>query len=110
MEHLVPVVEGGGSTPDNLALACFSCNRRKWDRRTAVDPQTGEVQRLFDPRIDGWNDHFAWSTDSLEIVGATSIGRATVNALEFNRERAKQIRAADLEAGRHPPKGDRRLK
>ena len=37
MEHLVPIVAGGESVADNLALACFSCNRRKWDRRSGVD-------------------------------------------------------------------------
>lgn len=110
MEHLVPIIEGGESNPGNLALACFSCNRRKWDRRTGIDPETGEEQRLFNPRTDNWNDHFAWSADALEIVGQTPIGRATVNTLEFNRDRAKQIRSADVEAGRHPPKSDRWLK
>ena len=109
MEHLVPVSEGGENTLDNLALACFACNRRKWDRRTAVDPETGETHRLFQPRRDEWNDHFTWSADGLEIVGLTPIGRATVNVLNLNRERTKQIRAADLEVGRHPPPGDRRL-
>ncbi len=58
---------------------------------------------------ENWNDHFIWSADGLEIMGQTSIGRATVNTLEFNRERARQIRAADVEAGRHPPKGDPQL-
>ena len=109
MEHLVPMAAGGESALDNLALACFACNRRKWDRRTGIDPETGEEHRLFNPRTDNWNDNFIWSADGLEIIGKTAIGRATVNTLEFNRERARQIRAADVEAGRHPPKGDRQL-
>jgi 5-methylcytosine-specific restriction endonuclease McrA len=29
MEHLVPIAAGGETALDNLALACFSCNRRK---------------------------------------------------------------------------------
>lgn len=36
-------------------------------------------------------------------MGLTSIGRATVEALELNRDRAIRIRAADLAVGRHPP-------
>jgi hypothetical protein len=64
---------------------------------------------LFNPRIDQWNDHFAWSADGLEIVGLTSAGRATVRMLDLNRERLKRIRAADLEIGRHPPEMDGRL-
>jgi hypothetical protein len=64
---------------------------------------------LFDPRADPWNDHFAWAVNGLEIVGLSPVGRATVEALELNRERLKQIRAADLVVGRHPPSGDHRL-
>ena len=109
MEHLTPLAEGGESTADNLALACFACNRRKWDQRTGVEPETGETHPLFQPRTDKWNDHFTWSADGLEIIGLTPIGRATVNALDLNRERAQQIRAADIEVGRHPPASDRRL-
>ncbi len=109
IEHLIPISQGGEDTLDNLALACFACNRRKWDRRSGMDPETGETQRLFNPRIDDWGDHFVWSRDGLEIVGLTPIGRATVEALELNRPRAIRIRAADLEAGRHPPEGDSRL-
>lgn len=108
MEHLVPVAAGGAGTAENLALACFSCNRRKWDRRTGIDPAAGIEQRLFDPRRDRWNDHFIWSADGLEIVGVTAIGRATVNALGLNRDRLRRIRAADLELGRHPPETDGR--
>lgn len=110
MEHLVPIAAGGETALDNLALACFSCNRRKWDRQSGADPLAGGDHRLFNPRSDAWNDHFAWSVDGLEILAATAIGRATVNALELNRERLKKIRAADAALGRHPPTGDRRLR
>lgn len=108
MEHLVPIVAGGASEPDNLALACFSCNRRKWDRRAGVDPEAGGQHRLFDPRADRWNEHFSWSADALEIIGTTPVGRATVVLLDLNRDRLKQIRAADRDLGRHPPPGDLR--
>ncbi|MEP7120376.1 MAG: HNH endonuclease signature motif containing protein [Byssovorax sp.] len=109
MEHLVPIAAGGASTVENLALACFACNRHKWDRRTGTDPEVGVESRLFDPRADRWNDHFAWSADGLELVGVTPVGRATVNMLALNRDRLKQIRAGDLEVGRHPPETDSRL-
>lgn len=110
MEHLLPLAAGGETVADNLALACFSCNRRKWDRLRGVDPEVGGEHRLFNPRTDRWNDHFAWSADGLEIVGSTAMGRATVRALEVNRERLKNIRAADAALGRHPPPADRRLR
>jgi hypothetical protein len=109
LEHLVPLVAGGASTVDNLALACFACNRRKWDRRLGQDPQTGEASRLYHPRNDAWNDHFAWSSKGIEVLGITPVGRATVATLELNRERALRIREADAVLGRHPPAEDRRL-
>ena len=109
VEHLVPLVAGGGGTPENLALACFACNRRKWDRCHGTDPETKLTARLYDPRKDVWNDHFTWSSTGVEIIGVTDIGRATVAALEMNRERALRIREADVLLGRHPPETDRRL-
>lgn len=50
--------------------------------------------------------HFIWSGNGLRIIGLTPTGRATVAALVFNRERIINIRAADIEIGRHPPSGD----
>jgi hypothetical protein len=107
LEHLVPLAAGGESAPENLALACFACNRRKWDRQTGRDPETGEASRLYNPRTDVWNDHFMWSKSKVEVVGITPVGRATVASLEMNRERAVRIREADIALGRHPPEQDR---
>jgi hypothetical protein len=109
MDHVVPIAHGGETSAENLALACFGCNRRRWDRRAGIDTEQGGAHPLFNPREHRWNEHFAWSADALTIVAATSIGRATLGALDFNRERVQQIRAADAVAGRHPPAGDRRL-
>jgi hypothetical protein len=109
VEHIIPVAAAGETKAENLALCCFSCNRRKWDRQSGVDPVEGSERRLFHPRLDEWNQHFAWSRDGLSILGQTSVGRATVAALDLNRERLRQIRAADAEVGRHPPAGDRRV-
>jgi hypothetical protein len=58
---------------------------------------------LFHPRQHLWREHFIWSTDRLHVIGLTPIGRATVEALELNRERAIRIRTADVAVGRHPP-------
>jgi len=106
VDHLVPLAQGGSDTPDNLALACFHCNRRKSARLTALDPDSGERVPLFNPRREDWSEHFVWSSDGLFIIGLTPIGRATVEALALNRERVINIRAADCMVGRHPPPGD----
>jgi len=106
VDHVIPLARGGTDTSDNLAWACFHCNRRKSDRLTAVDPISGEEVPLFNPRRDRWDEHFIWSADGLSIIGLTPTGRATVVALALNRAWAIDIRAADLAVGRHPPPGD----
>jgi 5-methylcytosine-specific restriction endonuclease McrA len=78
VDHVIPLARGGSDDPNNLALACFHCNRRKADRLTAPDPTSGEHVALFNPRQDDWRDHFAWSPDGLLVMGLTPVGRVTV--------------------------------
>lgn len=106
IDHVLPLSQGGAHTPDNMALACFHCNRRKGQRSTAADPDTGIEVPLFNPRQAAWAEHFIWSADSLQIVGRTPSGRATIAALEMNRAWAINIRAADKVVRRHPPIDD----
>jgi len=106
VDHVIPLAQGGSDTLDNLALACFHCNRRKADRTSAIDPESGMEVPLFNPRLDVWSQHFIWSADGLFIVGLIPTGRATIAALDLNRAWVVNIRAADREAGRHPPTGD----
>jgi hypothetical protein len=106
VDHVKPRSLGGGDGLENLALACFHCNRRKTNRFSVVVIETGNEIPLFNPRKDDWSDHFVWSADGLLIMGRTLIGRAMVEALALNRERVLSIRAADKEIGRHPPQND----
>ncbi|MBD2772352.1 HNH endonuclease [Iningainema tapete] len=106
VDHVIPLSLGGTNNLENLALACFHCNRRKTNRLKATDPQSNEEVPLFNPRQHLWREHFIWSADRLLIMGLTPIGRATVSALALNRERVINIRAADKEIGRHPPVED----
>lgn len=106
VDHVIPRAQGGAETFENLALACFHCNRRKADRQTSVDPASGETVLLFNPRHDVWGEHFIWSADKLSIIGTTPVGRATVAALVLNRARVINIRTADRIIGRHPPPDD----
>ncbi len=106
VDHVVPLARGGEDTPDNLALACFHCNRRKTDKTTALDPQSGAEVPLFNPRQSPWSEHFIWSADRLLIIGLTPTRRATAAAFDLNRARILNIRAADLVVGRHPPPDD----
>jgi 5-methylcytosine-specific restriction endonuclease McrA len=106
IDHVYPPNLGGTDELDNLALACFHCNRQKSGQVNAADPVSGEEVPLFHPRQQAWSEHFIWLADKQTIVGLTPVGRATVEALQLNRERVVSIRAADSEIGRHPPAGD----
>ncbi|MBI1763263.1 MAG: HNH endonuclease [Acidobacteria bacterium] len=97
---------GAGYALQNLALACRHCNRRKSDKLFAIDPATGQLAPLFNPREQQWAEHFTWTADGLRIVPLTATGRATAALLDFNRARALRIRAADVAVKRHPPADD----
>lgn len=106
IDHIIPVAENGSDFVDNLALACFFCNRRKSGKQKAFDSESGDEVFIFNPRTNNWAEHFIWSVDRLRIIPLTEIGRATVELLEFNRERVLLIREADVAVKRHPPEDD----
>ena len=86
VEHIEPSAGGGSSEDDNLALACRWCNLNKSDFTEGVDSDTGEAVRLFNPRIDRWDDHFTVEVDET-IRATTPIGRVTVSRLQMNSTR-----------------------
>jgi hypothetical protein len=59
---------------------------------------------LFHPGRQVWPQHFAWSDDNRVIVGLTSVGRATVEALQMNRKTIVQLRGYWVALGLHPPR------
>ena len=104
IDHIIPQALGGPTEEDNLWLACSLCNDHKGDRIAALDPVTGEITRLFDPRHQAWREHFAWTPEGDRIIGLTPIGRATVAALNINRPSLVKARQAWVSVGWHPPK------
>jgi hypothetical protein len=75
----------------------------KYNRTVAIDPLTGAPVRLFNPRADRWTDHFAWNQDCSLMIGLTSIGRTTVQALQLNRRGLVNLRRLLFAAALHPP-------
>ncbi|MGI8961138.1 MAG: HNH endonuclease [Bryobacteraceae bacterium] len=74
IEHIIAKQHGGPTQLDNLALACWQCNLKKGPNLTGLDPETGDIVRLFHPRTDNWADHFTLRKLSgkpgrIEIVG-----------------------------------------
>jgi hypothetical protein len=101
IDHIVPVIAGGETIAENLALACVSCSLRKGARQNLEDSETGEVVSIFNPRQQVWKEHFDWN--GVQVVGLTATGRATVQALDLNRSTMLAIRAEEELLGRHPP-------
>lgn len=58
-DHIIAEKHGGASAMDNLALACFDCNRFKGSDIASLDPGTGDLVALFNPRTQRWNEHFS---------------------------------------------------
>ncbi len=85
VEHLVPTSRGGSDDLANLALACRACNLYKADQLTGHDEETGVEIRLFDPRSQTWDQHFAVDAATGSIRGTTAVGRVTVTCLQINR-------------------------
>lgn len=96
VEHIIPH-QHGGDEPDNLALACPACSLFKGPNLTGVHPGTKRVERLFHPRLDRWNEHFA--CDDVRIVGKTPVGRTTASLLEMNDLERVRLRALLAESG-----------
>jgi HNH endonuclease len=103
IDHIIPQSLGGPTEEENLWLACSLCNDHKSDRIAALDPLTGTIVRLFDPRHQIWREHFAWTTEGERLIGLTPTGRATIAILHLNRPSLVKARQAWVSVGWHPP-------
>ena len=83
VDHVIAKKHGGTDHPSNLAYSCAQCNRYKGSDIASIDPDSGELVFLYNPRTQQWNDHFR--IDGFVITPLTSVARATVNLLQFNQ-------------------------
>ena len=100
VEHVIAKQHGGDDELPNFALACPFCNRFKGPNLSAIDRNTNQLVRLYHPRNDNWNEHFA--VVGLKIEGLTAMGRATVLLLEMNDDNRLEIRSALTGNGEWP--------
>lgn len=102
VDHVIAEKHSGETRPDNLALSCMLCNRRKASDIGSIDPDTGDLAPLFNPRTQRWEDHFR--LEGARIVGLTAAGRTTVAFLQLNVFERLTERAELIRAGRYPPR------
>lgn len=100
VDHVISLKHGGLTTLENLAFACFFCNRRKGSDVGSWDPATQSFVRLFHPRLDSWNKHFV--VDGPFLKPLTDIGEATARLLDFNGADRVLERASLLAVGKYP--------
>ena len=96
-DHIIALQHGGESVLDNLALACLSCNRRKGPNIASIDPDTGTLAALYNPRTQAWHEHFRWVGARIEPL--TPEARVTVRVLQLNNVRRLSEREALRAAG-----------
>jgi hypothetical protein len=82
IDHVISRKHGGTSDPENLALACYLCNRYKGSDVASLHPATCEIVRLYNPRKDQWGIHFRIIGPVVEPL--TGIGAATAQLLRLN--------------------------
>lgn len=77
------------------------CNRLKGPNLATLDPASGMLTRLYNPRTDMWDQHF--TLDGATIDPLSPVGRATASLLRFNDEQQIALRAGLLQQGRYTP-------
>ena len=100
VDHIRSLKHGGMTMEENLALACFHCNRHKGTDLGSVSVRTGTLVRFYHPRTDGWKEHFHWNESRIEPL--TDHGEVTARLLEFNHPERVAFRKFLAEAGRYP--------
>lgn len=72
IEHIISLKHSGKTIAKNLAYACPFCNVNIGSDIATVLEDTLQPIRIYNPRVDKWDDHFAIETSGL-IIPKTDI-------------------------------------
>ena len=97
VDHIRAVKHDGPTELANLSWACARCNDFKGSDVSSYIPGTDRLVRLFNPRIDVWDDHFVW--DGAILRGLTEIAQATIALLRLNADGRVNVRRALMDDG-----------
>lgn len=100
IDHVIPKKHDGLAVPENLALACWYCNSFKGSEIAGINPLTGKLVRLFNPRKHSWKRCFAWRGPLL--VGRNLTGKITIQVLCINNLQAIALRRSLIREGVFP--------
>jgi hypothetical protein len=77
------------------------CNRLKGTNLTSI-ALSGEIVRLFNPRLDNWRDHFRLEGAIIESL--STIGEVTTRLLRLNEADRVVERLRFQALGSYPPR------
>ena len=97
IDHIIAEKHGGATVEENLALSCTLCNKCKGSDLSSIDPETGEIVALYNPRKDRWSQNFQLNDGA--IAPLTPAGRATARLLQFDRPQRVRERRLFVAAG-----------
>lgn len=97
VDHVIARKHGGTDDVENLAWTCTLCNKLKGTDLTSLDPETGKLTRLYNPRRGPWSDHFRLKGAHIESL--TAVGRTTTYLLQLNRAERVTERRLLIETG-----------
>ena len=83
IDHIISLKHGGETDLNNLSYACQICNLNKGTNIATFLDSFDTPVRLFNPRIEPWEEHFEIDIMG-EIIPRSSIGRATIKAMNLN--------------------------
>ncbi|MEO1395069.1 MAG: HNH endonuclease signature motif containing protein [Cyanobacteria bacterium J06634_5] len=89
VDHVIALKHQGQTNAENLAYACWRCNRFKGSDLGSFDPDTGDFSFLFNSRKQLWSEHFTFA--KAHIIGSSPEGRTTAVLLKMNtRDRIQE--------------------
>ena len=77
-------------TTTEISLSPVTTATHTKDRTSADLTRKAALVRLFNPRLDKWEEHF--ERNGVLIVGRTAVGRATVGLLKMNAADRRRLR------------------
>lgn len=99
-DHIRSLKHHGATSLENLCWACALCNGFKGSDIATYIPETTELTRLFNPRLDHWHSHFVWSDGVL--LPCTAVAAATISLLRINSDRRVSHRRLLIRCGLFP--------
>jgi hypothetical protein len=100
VDHIISRKHGGTSGLENLAYACFHCNRHTGTDIGSLGTKGPDLVRFYNPRTDAWGQHFFHSSGRIEPL--TEIAEVTARLLDFNHPERVVFRKLLAEIGRYP--------